>query len=50
MLVAHTLAKASAEVEAGGPGAINAGGIMVDVASIRILRNVILNKANLFDM
>ena len=31
-------------------GAINVDGIMVDVASIRILRNTILNKADLFGM
>jgi citrate lyase subunit beta/citryl-CoA lyase len=31
-------------------GAINVDGIMVDVASIRILRNTILNKADLYGM
>ena len=38
------------EAEAKGLGAINVDGIMVDVASIRILRNTILNKADLFGM
>jgi len=39
-----------AEAEALGLGAINVDGVMVDVASIRILRNTILNKADLFGM
>ena len=33
-----------------GLGAINVDGVMVDVASIRILRNTILNKADLYGM
>ncbi len=47
---ARKLEKAYAEAEAQGLGAINVDGIMVDVASIRILRNTILNKADLFGM
>ena len=47
---ARRLEKAYAEAEAKGLGAINVDGIMVDVASIRILRNTILNKADLFGM
>jgi citrate lyase subunit beta/citryl-CoA lyase len=47
---ARMLEKAYAEAEAKGLGAINVDGIMVDVASIRILRNTILNKADLFGM
>ena len=47
---ARKLEKAYAEAEAAGLGAINVDGIMVDVASIRILRNTILNKADLFKM
>ena len=47
---APKLEKAYAEAEAKGLGAINVDGIMVDVASIRILRNTILNKADLFGM
>src|SRR4026207_886264 len=47
---ARRLEKAYAEAEAKGLGAINVNGIMVDVASIRILRNTILNKADLFGM
>ena len=47
---ARKLEKAYAEAEAKGLGAINVDGIMVDVASIRILRNTILNKADLFGM
>jgi citrate lyase subunit beta / citryl-CoA lyase len=48
--VAHArkLEKAYAEAEAKGLGAINIDGVMVDVASIRILRNTILNKADLY--
>ncbi len=38
------------EAEAKGLGAINVDGIMVDVASIRILRNTVLNKADLYGM
>lgn len=47
---ARKLEKAYAEAEAQGLGAINVDGIMVDVASIRILRNTILNKAELYGM
>ena len=47
---ARKLEKAYAEAEAAGLGAINVDGIMVDVASIRILRNTVLNKADLFGM
>jgi citrate lyase subunit beta/citryl-CoA lyase len=47
---ARKLEKAYAEAEAAGLGAINVDGIMVDVASIRILRNTILNKADLYKM
>lgn len=47
---ARKLEKAYAEAEAKGLGAINVDGIMVDVASIRILRNTVLNKADLFGM
>lgn len=50
MFVARTLEKTSAEADASRPGAINVGGFMVDVASIRILRNTILNKADLYGM
>ena len=47
---ARKLEKAYAEAEAAGMGAINVDGIMVDVASIRILRNTILNKADLYGL
>ena len=47
---ARMLEKAYAEAEAKGLGAINVDGIMVDVASIRILRNTVLNKADLYGM
>ena len=47
---ARKLEKAYAEAEAKGLGAINVDGIMVDVASIRILRNTVLNKADLYGM
>jgi citrate lyase subunit beta/citryl-CoA lyase len=46
---ARYLEKAYAEAEAKGQGAINIDGVMVDVASIRILRNII-KKADLFGM
>jgi citrate lyase subunit beta/citryl-CoA lyase len=46
---ARKLEKAYAEAEAQGLGAINIDGVMVDVASIRILRNTI-RKAELFGM
>lgn len=47
---ARKLEKAYARAEAAGLGAINVDGIMVDVASIRILRNTILNKADLYGL
>ncbi len=47
---ARKLEKAYAEAEAKGLGAINVDGIMVDVASIRILRNTVLNKADLYGL
>ncbi len=47
---ARALAKAYAEAEAQGLGAINVDGVMVDVASIRILRNTVLKKADLYGM
>lgn len=47
---ARKLAAAYAEAEAQGLGAINVDGVMVDVASIRILRNTVLNKADLYGM
>jgi citrate lyase subunit beta/citryl-CoA lyase len=47
---ARKLEKAYAEAEAAGLGAINVDGTMVDVASIRILRNTILNKADLYGL
>jgi citrate lyase subunit beta/citryl-CoA lyase len=46
---ARHLEKAYAEAEARGLGAINIDGVMVDVASIRILRNII-KKADLYGM
>jgi len=46
---ARFLEKAYAEAEAKGLGAVNIDGVMVDVASIRILRNVI-RKAELYGM
>lgn len=47
---ARALEKAYAEAEAQGLGAINVDGVMVDVASIRILRNTVLKKADLYGM
>jgi len=46
---ARFLEKAYAEAEAQGQGAINVDGAMIDVASIRILRNTI-KKADLYGM
>jgi citrate lyase subunit beta / citryl-CoA lyase len=46
---ARTLAKAYAEAEAQGLGAVAVNGVMVDAASIRILRNVIA-RADLIGM
>ena len=50
MARARKLETAYAEAEAKGLGAINVDGVMVDVASIRILRNTVLNKADLYGM
>ena len=47
---ARKLAEAYAKAEAEGLGAVNVDGVMVDVASIRILRNTLLNKADLIGM
>ena len=47
---ARKLAEAYAKAEAEGLGAVNVDGVMVDVASIRILRNTILRKADLIGM
>jgi citrate lyase subunit beta/citryl-CoA lyase len=47
---ARKLAAAYAKAEAEGLGAVNVDGVMVDVASIRILRNTILRKADLIGM
>jgi citrate lyase subunit beta/citryl-CoA lyase len=47
---ARKLAAAYAKAEAEGLGAVNVDGVMVDVASIRILRNSVLNKADLIGM
>jgi citrate lyase subunit beta / citryl-CoA lyase len=47
---ARKLAAAYAKAEAEGFGAVNVDGVMIDVASIRILRNTVLNKADLIGM
>jgi citrate lyase subunit beta / citryl-CoA lyase len=47
---ARKLASAYARAEAEGLGAVNVDGVMVDVASIRILRNTVLSKADLIGM
>lgn len=47
---ARKLAAAYAAAESQGLGAINVDGTMVDVASIRILRNTVLKKADLYGM
>jgi citrate lyase subunit beta/citryl-CoA lyase len=47
---ARRLAAAYAKAEAEGLGAVNVDGVMIDVASIRILRNTVLNKADLIGM
>lgn len=47
---ARALAKAYAAAEAEGLGAINVDGVMVDVASIRILKNTVLRKADLYGL
>jgi citrate lyase subunit beta/citryl-CoA lyase len=47
---ARRLVEAYAAAEAEGLGAIKVDGVMVDVASIRLLKNTILKKAELFGM
>jgi citrate lyase subunit beta/citryl-CoA lyase len=47
---ARKLAAAYAKAEAEGLGAVNVDGVMIDVASIRILRNTLLKKADLIGM
>jgi citrate lyase subunit beta/citryl-CoA lyase len=47
---ARKLAAAYAKAEAEGIGSVNVDGVMVDVASIRILRNTILRKADMIGM
>ena len=47
---ARKLAAAYAKAEAEGLGAVNVDGVMVDVASIRILRSTVLSKADLIGM
>lgn len=47
---ARALAKAYAEAEEKGLGAIDFDGVMVDVASVRILKNTVLRKAELYGM
>jgi citrate lyase subunit beta / citryl-CoA lyase len=45
---ARKLVRAYAEAEAQGSGAINVDGVMVDVATVRLLRSGILSKADLY--
>lgn len=47
---ARKLVQAYAAAEAEGSGAIKVDGVMVDVATIRLLRNGILSKAELYGM
>jgi citrate lyase subunit beta/citryl-CoA lyase len=47
---ARKLAAAYAKAEAEGLGAVNVDGVMIDVASIRILRSTVLDKADLIGM
>lgn len=47
---ARHLVGAYAEAEAAGSGSINVDGVMVDVATVRLLRNGILRKAELYGM
>jgi citrate lyase subunit beta/citryl-CoA lyase len=47
---ARKLAAAYAKAEAEGLGAVNVDGIMIDVASIRILRSTVLDRADLIGM
>lgn len=50
--VAHArhLVTQYAAAEAEGPGAINIDGTMIDVATIRLLRSGILDRAELYGM
>lgn len=45
---ARRVVSAYAEAEAAGAGSINVDGVMVDVATVRLLRNGILRKAELY--
>lgn len=47
---ARKLVKAYEQAEADGLGAINVDGMMVDVATVRLMRNGILAKADLYGM
>ena len=47
---ARHLVRAYADAEAEGAGAIKVDGVMVDVATVRLLRNGILRKAELYGM
>ena len=47
---ARRLVSAYATAEAEGSGAINVDGVMVDVATVRLLRNGILSKAELYGL
>ncbi|WP_028601882.1 HpcH/HpaI aldolase/citrate lyase family protein [Ottowia thiooxydans] len=47
---ARHLVRAYAEAEAAGSGSINVDGVMVDVATVRLLRNGILRNAELYGM
>ena len=47
---ARRLAAAYAKAEAEGVGSVNVDGIMVDVASVRILRSTVLKRADLIGM
>lgn len=47
---ARRVVAAYAEAEAAGSGSINVDGMMVDVATVRLLRNGILRKAELYGM
>jgi citrate lyase subunit beta/citryl-CoA lyase len=47
---ARHLVRAYAQAEAEGSGAIKVDGVMVDVATVRLLRNGILRKAELYGM
>ena len=47
---ARHVVQAYAEAEAAGAGSINVDGVMVDVATVRLLRNGILRRADLYGM